>query len=83
MSTPTPSIADVRSATRKDATMANDPPGLLWTPPITAEQLGISLAHLYRLASEHRIPFVRLGGALRFDPVDVRAWLDAKKVTVK
>ena len=41
-----------------------------------AEQLSTSVRHLRRLVQEHRIPVVRVGRLIRFDPVDLDAWLD-------
>jgi excisionase family DNA binding protein len=53
------------------------------TPPLmTAAQLAtalsVSKATIYRWANEGHFPSLRLGpGVIRFDPVAVRAWLDA------
>ena len=41
-----------------------------------AEQLGTSVRHIRRLVQERRIPVVRVGRLIRFDPVDIDAWLD-------
>jgi excisionase family DNA binding protein len=41
-----------------------------------AEQLGTSVRHIRRLVQERRIPVVRVGRLVRFDPVDIDAWLD-------
>jgi excisionase family DNA binding protein len=41
-----------------------------------AEQLSTSVRHLRRLVQERRIPVVRVGRLIRFDPVDLDAWLD-------
>ena len=41
-----------------------------------AEHLGTSVRHLRRLVQERRIPVVRIGRLIRFDPVDLDAWLD-------
>lgn len=40
-----------------------------------AEILNVSRAFLYRLAADRRLPSFRLGGAVRFDPKAVAAWL--------
>ena len=44
-----------------------------------AEQLNTSVRHIRRLVHEHRIPVVRVGRLIRFDPVDIDAWLDAHR----
>ena len=41
-----------------------------------AEQLGTSVRHLRRLVQERRIPVVRVGRLIRFDPADLDAWLE-------
>ncbi len=41
-----------------------------------AEQLGTSVRHIRRLVQERRIPVVRVGRLVRFDPVHIDAWLD-------
>lgn len=42
----------------------------------TAARLGVSVRHVRRLVNERRIPFVKWGHLLRFDPVEVERWLD-------
>lgn len=44
-----------------------------------AEQLGTSVRHIRRLVQERRIPVVRVGRLIRFDPVDIDVWLDAHR----
>lgn len=44
--------------------------------PTIAEQLNTSVRHIRRLVAEHRIPVVRVGRLIRFDPVDISEWLD-------
>jgi excisionase family DNA binding protein len=44
----------------------------------TAEVLGISRAHLYRLHNAGKIPLpMRLGGAVRWRLKELMAWIDA------
>jgi excisionase family DNA binding protein len=40
-----------------------------------ATSLGVSVRHVRRLVQERRIPYVKWGHLLRFDPTDVRAWV--------
>jgi excisionase family DNA binding protein len=40
-----------------------------------AEILNVSRAFLYRLAASGGVPSFRVGGAVRFDPTSVAAWL--------
>ena len=44
-----------------------------------ATLLGTSERHIRRLVAERRIPYVKVGHLLRFDPVEVRAWLEANR----
>ena len=41
-----------------------------------AEHLGVNERHVRRLVAERRIPFVKWGHLLRFDPAEIAAWLD-------
>lgn len=40
-----------------------------------AEHLGVNTRHVRRLVQERRIPYVKWGHLLRFDPADVAEWL--------
>ena len=42
-----------------------------------AEQLGVDVRHVRRLVHERRIPYIKWGHLLRFDPVEVAAWIDS------
>jgi len=48
--------------------------------PTVAAQLGVNERHIRRLVHERRIPFVKWGHLLRFDPQEIDAWLDAARV---
>ena len=41
-----------------------------------ADFLGVNTRHVRRLVAERRIPFLKWGGHLHFDPVEIDAWLD-------
>ena len=41
-----------------------------------AKVLDVEPRHVRRLVAERRIPFVKWGHLLRFDPVEIKAWLD-------
>ncbi|MDZ7734456.1 MAG: helix-turn-helix domain-containing protein [Acidimicrobiia bacterium] len=47
--------------------------------PAVAERLGVSERHIRRLVYERRIPFIKWGHLLRFDPRDIDAWIDDKR----
>lgn len=42
-----------------------------------AEALGVDVRHVRRLVHEKRIPYIKWGHLLRFDPTDIAAWVDA------
>jgi excisionase family DNA binding protein len=44
-----------------------------------ARHLGVNVRHVRRLVSERRIPFVKWGHLLRFDPVEIKRWVDAAR----
>jgi excisionase family DNA binding protein len=44
-----------------------------------AEVLGVNTRHVRRLVAERRIPFIKWGHLIRFDPVEVVRWLDGHR----
>ena len=51
-------------------------PSRLLTIAEVAELLGVEVRHVRRLVQERRIPFIKWGHLLRFDPIEIAAWLD-------
>ena len=41
-----------------------------------ADQLSVNERHVRRLVAERRIPYVKWGHLLRFDPDEIAEWLD-------
>ena len=60
----------------------------LWTVYDLARHLGIEYGEdckrernrLLMFVYRHKIPRVRMGGRVRFDPADVRAWVKSRRV---
>jgi excisionase family DNA binding protein len=69
-----PSEEDDMSITRR-----TDTPRLarLLTIDQVADALGVDVRHVRRLVHERRIPYIKWGHLLRFDPADIAAWVDA------
>jgi excisionase family DNA binding protein len=44
-----------------------------------AEFLGVNTRHVRRLVAERRIPFIKWGHLIRFDPIEVVRWLDGHR----
>ena len=42
-----------------------------------AKSLRVNARHIRRLVHERRIPFIKWGHLIRFDPDEVREWIDA------
>lgn len=51
-------------------------PQALWDLPAVAQRLGVNHRHIRRLVAERRIPYLKWGSLLRFDPNEIEAWLD-------
>jgi excisionase family DNA binding protein len=57
------------------------------TPPLptlvdiqsVADSLGISMRQVRRWVAEGQIPFVRVGHLIRFDPDELKDWIDARR----
>jgi excisionase family DNA binding protein len=47
-----------------------------------AGALGISMRQVRRLVAENRIPYLRIGHLIRFDPVELNRWIDQLRSTV-
>jgi excisionase family DNA binding protein len=41
-----------------------------------AEILGVDIRHVRRLVHERRIPYIKWGHLLRFDPDEITSWLN-------
>ena len=59
-------------------TSSDELPRLL-TIAALAEHLGVDVRHIRRLVAERRIPFIKWGHLLRFDPTEIAAWLDQNR----
>ena len=44
-----------------------------------AERLGVSIRHVRRLVAERRVPYLKVGWLVRFDPAEITAWLDGAR----
>jgi excisionase family DNA binding protein len=45
-----------------------------------ATRLGVGARFVRRPVEERRVPFVKVGRLVRFDPVEVEAWIRASRV---
>ena len=48
-----------------------------------AKRLGVTERLVRRLAAERRIPYVKVGRFVRFDPVDIADWISAARIRVR
>jgi excisionase family DNA binding protein len=53
------------------------PPVRLLSIAEVAQVLGVEVRHMRRLVHEKRIPYIKWGHLLRFDPADIASWIDA------
>jgi excisionase family DNA binding protein len=44
-----------------------------------AKHLGVNVRHVRRLIAERRIPFIKWGHLIRFDPDEIAAWLERNR----
>jgi excisionase family DNA binding protein len=52
----------------------------LMTMDQLAERLGVTRRHVRRLVDERRVPFLRVGRFIRFDPAEIADWLNGNRV---
>jgi excisionase family DNA binding protein len=53
------------------------PPKRLWTVADVAEYLAVTERTVRAWQTEHRLPFLKIGGVIRFRPPDVISWADS------
>lgn len=44
-----------------------------------ADHLGVTVRHIRRLIAERRVPYVKVGRLVRFDPAEISEWLDSSR----
>jgi excisionase family DNA binding protein len=80
---PTQVLADHGGATMpKPISDTTRPRTALIDLPAVAERLGVNERHVRRLVAERRIPFLKWGHLLRFDPDEIDEWLQGARVRV-
>jgi excisionase family DNA binding protein len=47
---------------------------------VLASWLATTPRHIRRLVAERRVPFVKVGHFIRFDPEDITRWIEGQKV---
>ena len=60
-------------------TLTNGAGDSLWDVEALAGRLGVPVRHVRRLVAERRIPFIKWGHLLRFDPAEIEVWLDGAR----
>jgi excisionase family DNA binding protein len=60
-------------------TITSDGRNNLWDIEAVASRLGVQARHVRRLVAERRIPFIKWGHLLRFDPAEIELWLDGAR----
>jgi excisionase family DNA binding protein len=73
----------VTGGSRRPATPASRRPAgtlpQLLTIDELADHLGVGARHVRRLIAERRVPYVKWGHLIRFDPDEIAAWLDENR----
>ena len=44
-----------------------------------ARHLGVNVRHVRRLVAERRVPFIKWGHLIRFDPTEIADWLERNR----
>lgn len=57
--------------------------GALLDIPGVARALAVTPRHVQRLVAERRIPFLKVGRFVRFDPGELDLWLEQQRVEVR
>jgi len=59
--------------------MAEKPPVPLMSINDLATRLNVQVRHVRRLVAERRVPYIKWGHLIRFDPNDIERWLDTSR----
>lgn len=62
--------------------VSDRPDVMLLTGPEAAKALAVSPRTLWGLTKTGTIPCIRIGRAVRYDPADLRAWIESRKSKV-
>jgi excisionase family DNA binding protein len=73
-------MAPIRPHPRRTAAAPEQLPPELLTIDKAADRIGMSARYVRRLVSERRVPFYRLGRAVRIDPADLAAHVTAGRI---
>jgi len=46
----------------------------------TSELIGLAVPTIYKAVCQKKIPFIKIGGRLLFDPERLKKWVDSHKV---
>ena len=46
-----------------------------------AGRLGITVRHVRRLVAERRLPYYKVGRLVRFNPAEIKEWLERRRVS--
>lgn len=58
-----------------------DEPRHLIDVPTLAAQLCVTPRFVRRLIAEDRVPFLKIGKFIRFDPAEIERWVDEQRVS--
>jgi excisionase family DNA binding protein len=64
----------------KPNTRSSSPPSQLIDIVEAATRLGVPVRHVRRLVAERRVPYVKWGARLHFDPQELDDWIDRHRV---
>jgi excisionase family DNA binding protein len=72
------SALGIEANVKKSGSAPNALP-LLFDIETVAGSLAISIRQVRRLVAEDRIPYLRIGGLIRFDPDEIIEWVDDRR----
>ncbi|EFH88806.1 helix-turn-helix domain-containing protein [Ktedonobacter racemifer] len=70
------------SRTNRKVVTQEQPSVSYLTAPQVAAKLGLSRSQIYAMVAERSIPHYKIGGSIRFNPIEIDAWLSESQVPV-
>ncbi len=73
-----PQIKENKSQTNSKQKEGNETKDGLWTVKKVAEYLSLSVYAVYELVYKNEIPYLKIGGSIRFEPEVIKKWVKEK-----
>jgi len=72
-------LMETKGTKSGEVTQLFDNPKLVWTYRELSREIGVPVSTLTKLVMQARIPHVKIGRLVRFQPKEIAAWLNRQR----